>query len=596
MSPTKLACPHCGAVLKSSKTLRAGKQITCVKCQQRFAYSPEMELHSTGDSRAGTFHMLAESQPGTCRSPVAGMNLTAAVAAPPVEAPTLQTELAEPPPLVVAPPRRRSLGGFVFAVLVLLLFVGGGTALAIFFLSRDEEPAEALEPVASKPKKKELAKTNVPTAKKKQQDPEPDADALKTVSRAEQKRIDEAIEKGVRFLLAEIKPWGNWDTEDGENAAGYAALPALALLESKVPAGDPVVQKAADFVRKRGPDLVETYDIGLAVVFLNRLGDTRDRNLIRSLAYRLVAGQSSDGGWGYKCPVLTVTEEREVEEFLKNHRPRLDLFDLIENDLRAGDVKRKEPIKKEKKGKSNDPVVKKQLSDKVANLPIVKFQEGKAMEFLGRDDNSNTLFGLLGLWAGRRHGVDAELALEFAARRFRETQRGDGGWGYVLKAPTKNTMTCAGLLGLAMGHGAAAEMVADAVSQGHIPKAAKNDPYIQDGLASLGRYIDGDPERKGLESRIDFYYLWTLERVGMLYRQKTIGKREWYRWGCKFVLAHQKPAGSWQEHYSAPVDTSFALLFLGRSNLVQNLTDNLRFYLAIPDEELRRRPGKGLRK
>jgi hypothetical protein len=591
MSPTKLGCPHCGAVLKSSKTLRAGKQITCVKCQERFAYSPEMEVHSTGNSHAGTFHMLAESQPGTGRSPVAGMNLTATVASPPKETPDSQTESAEPPPLVVAPPRQRSLGGFVFALVVLLLFVGGGTALAIFFLSRDAEPAGALEPVASKPKKKELPQAKL-LPKQKKQDPEPDPDSLKTVSKAEQKQIDEAIEKGVRFLLAEIKPWGNWDTEDGENAAGYAALPALALLESKVPPSDAVVQKAADFVRKRGPDLIETYDIGLAVVFLDRLGDKRDRNLIRSLAYRLVAGQSSDGGWGYKCPVLTATEEREVEEFLKNHRPRLDLFDLIESDLRGPELKRKERIKK---GKSNDPVVKNPLSDKVANLPIVKFQQGKAMEFLGRDDNSNTLFGLLGLWAGRRHSVEAELALEFVARRFRETQRGDGGWGYVLKSPTKNTMTCAGLLGLAMGHGAAAEMVADAVSQGHIPKAAKNDPYIQDALASLGKYIDGDPERKGLESRIDFYYLWTLERVGMLYRQKSIGKRDWYRWGVKFVLEHQKPAGQWQEHYSAPVDTSFALLFLGRSNLVQNLTDNLRFYLATPSEDLDRRPGKGLR-
>jgi hypothetical protein len=587
MAPTKLVCPHCGAVLKSSKTLPAGKQITCVKCHQRFAYQPEMEILSTGDSHAGTFHMLAESQPGTGRSPVAGMNLVAAIASPP---PLPLTELAEPPPLIVKPPRRRSLGGFIVAVVALLLFIGGGTALAIFCLSGDPEPV-----IAQESKKKELPKAKPqPAPAKKINKQEPDSDALKTVSKVEQEKIDQAIEKGVRYLRAEIKPWGNWDFEDGENAAGYAALPGLALVESKVPPSDPVVQKAADFVRKRGPDLMETYDIGLAIVFLDRLGDKRDRDLIRSLSYRLVAGQSSDGGWGYKCPVITASEEREVEEFLKNHRPRLELFDLVGGDLRGSDVKGKSK-ERIKKNKPNDPAPKIQLSDKVNALPIVKFQQGKAMEFLGRDDNSNTLFGLLGLWAGRRHGVDAELALEFAARRFRETQRGDGGWGYVLKAPTKNTMTCAGLLGLAMGHGAAAEMVADAVVQGQIPKAAKSDPYIQDGLDSLGKYIDGDPERKGLESRIDFYYLWTLERVGMLYRQKTIGKRDWYRWGCKFVLEHQKPGGKWQEHYTAPVDTSFALLFLGRSNLVQNLTDNLHFYLAIPDEESGRRPGKSRR-
>jgi hypothetical protein len=574
MSPTKLACPHCGAVLKSSKTLRLGKQITCVKCQQQFAYTHEMDLLSTGDSHAGTFHMLAESQPGTGRSPVAGMDLLAAVE----NQPTPMPESAAEPSLVVASPRRRGLGGFMLALFGFLLFLGGGAALAIICLSGNPDSAPALEPLANK---------KPPPKNKKQVS---DQDLLKYLSEAEQKRIDEAIEKGVRFLRAEIKPWGNWDFEDGENAAGYAALPGLALLESKVPASDAVVQKAADFVRRRAAHLVETYDIGLAVVFLDRLGDSHDNDLIQSLAYRLVAGQSSAGGWGYKCPVLNVAEERELGQFLKDKRPKLELRDLLQGDLRAPEQKGKERFKKSK-AKAPGPKSK-GLSNKAKALPIVHYQEGKDLDFLTRDDNSNTLFGLLGLWAARRHGVEAELSLEFAARRFQETQRGDGGWGYVHKAPTKNTMTCVGLLGLAMGHGAAAEMVADAVSQGHIPKAARADPYIQEALASLGKYIDGDPDRKGLEARIDYYYLWSLERAGMLYRQKTFGKRDWYRWGCKFILQHQKPDGSWQVHYSAPVDTSFALLFLRRSNLVQNLTDNLRTYLRIPDDDMDSRPGK----
>ncbi len=486
----------------------------------------------------------------------------------------------------MVPPRRRSLAGFLLALTCLLLLLGGGAALAILCFSGEKDPdplPTPPEPLASKP-------NNAPPAgKEKKKDA--DSDSLKTVSSQEQKEIDAAIEKGVRFLTAEIKPWGNWDFEEGENAVGYAALPALALLESKVPAGDPVVQKAADFVRRRAAKLVETYDIGLAVVFLDRLGDSRDKNLIQSLAIRLVAGQSSAGGWGYKCPVLNVSEEREVREFLKADRPKIELFDLIEGDLRAPEQKAKERVKK---GQPKDPKPKDHgLSDKVKSLPIVRYQQSRGMDFLGRDDTSNTLFGLLGLWAARRHGLDAELSLEFAARRFQETQRGDGGWGYVHKAPTKNTMTCVGLLGLAMGHGAAAEVVADAVSQGHIPKTARSDPYIQEALASIGKYIDGDPDRKGLEARIDVYYLWTLERVGMLYQQKTFGKKDWYRWGTKIILENQKPAGSWQLHYTAPVDTSFALLFLGRSNLVQNLTDNLQLYLAIPNEDMGRRPGKG---
>ena len=36
MHATRLACPYCAAVLKSSKPLRVGKQITCLKCGKAF--------------------------------------------------------------------------------------------------------------------------------------------------------------------------------------------------------------------------------------------------------------------------------------------------------------------------------------------------------------------------------------------------------------------------------------------------------------------------------------------------------------------------------------------------------------------------------
>jgi hypothetical protein len=71
----------------------------------------------------------------------------------------------------------------------------------------------------------------------------------------------------------------------------------------------------------------------------------------------------------------------------------------------------------------------------------------------GDGDNSNTQFGLIALWIASRHGVPANDAFALIEARFLTTQhRGTGGWGYT-SADTHATpsMTCAGLLGLAIG-------------------------------------------------------------------------------------------------------------------------------------------------
>src|SRR5438309_10890363 len=39
MQPSKLLCPHCGAVLRSNKTLIVGQAVECVKCGAPFTVS-----------------------------------------------------------------------------------------------------------------------------------------------------------------------------------------------------------------------------------------------------------------------------------------------------------------------------------------------------------------------------------------------------------------------------------------------------------------------------------------------------------------------------------------------------------------------------
>ena len=97
-----------------------------------------------------------------------------------------------------------------------------------------------------------------------------------------------------------------------------------------------------------------------------------------------------------------------------------------------------------------------------------------------------------------------------------------------------------------------------------------------------------DPKPGSLAMQ-NLYFLWTVERVAMLYDLQTIGGKDWYGWGAQILVHHQAANGAWHNsHYpgaNPPVNTCFALLFLRRSNLVQDLTNNLRLYSGIRDGE-----------
>src|SRR5436305_12230173 len=57
MMSAKLACPECGAVLKSAKTIPAGRMITCPRCKKPFAADPHKTTpppEQAGDTIAHT--------------------------------------------------------------------------------------------------------------------------------------------------------------------------------------------------------------------------------------------------------------------------------------------------------------------------------------------------------------------------------------------------------------------------------------------------------------------------------------------------------------------------------------------------------------
>jgi hypothetical protein len=184
-----------------------------------------------------------------------------------------------------------------------------------------------------------------------------------------------------------------------------------------------------------------------------------------------------------------------------------------------------------------------------------------------------------------RQRLPVERALALTAARYRFSQSLSGGWDYHYEVPSHAStpsMTCAGLLGLALGHGLVVQ------HKSHPTHSAKvEDVAIQRGMQSLAGFI-GEPHEypdKKQRPSINLYSLWSLDRVGLLYRARRIGGKDWYAWGVNQVLAWQEVNGSrkanvYRDANAAPIiNTCFALLFLQRSHLTRELSQSLEFNL-----------------
>jgi hypothetical protein len=66
-----------------------------------------------------------------------------------------------------------------------------------------------------------------------------------------------------------------------------------------------------------------------------------------------------------------------------------------------------------------------------------------------------------------------------------------------------------------------------------------------------------------------YYYLYGLERAGMLFGAETMGQHKWYPTGAHFLLKEQRDDGSWSSGKAptrqAAWDTCWAILFLRRA-------------------------------
>lgn len=397
------------------------------------------------------------------------------------------------------------------------------------------------------------------------------------VRAANEDPVNRAIVRGLDFLKKTQKPDGTWPHAH----IGATALAGLTLLECDVPADDPAVRKAAAAVRSASVSLTHTYSLALAVMFLDRLGDPGDIPLIESMTVRLLAGQNANGGWGYDCPPIGAGEVRRLTTHLQQRNILIGSSSLPKPEPQAPGQRR---------------IVSREIQEQ---LTIINRQAPPAIG----DDNSNTQFAVLGLWVSRRHGMPVDNALARVDLRFRKSQNPDGGWSYNPIPPggSSTSMTCAGLLGLAINQGARAELRNDPkMNVKNKPPAQNvvNDPAIRVGLLALGTTVGVPMRGRGpgmiFDANVDYYFLWSLERVAVAYGLKTIGNKDWYAWGAEILLAQQEMPGSWGGGLAdGGVNTCFALLFLRRANIAKDLTASLKGQVQDPGEVTLKTGGVG---
>lgn len=129
------------------------------------------------------------------------------------------------------------------------------------------------------------------------------------------------------------------------------------------------------------------------------------------------------------------------------------------------------------------------------------------------------------------------------------------GWGYIGKSRKAHGSMTVGAVG--------ALCILDYLTG----KDWREDKDILEGLQWMNKHwsVTENPE---FGSKHYYYYMYGMERVGMLFDTEVIGSHKWYREGAEQLLKDQKDDGSWGAEVVKArnvVDTCFAILFLRRA-------------------------------
>lgn len=362
----------------------------------------------------------------------------------------------------------------------------------------------------------------------------------------DQAAVDAAIKKGAEFLKA----------NGGRFSDGFpqSELVVLTLLHADVPVNEAPLEQGIEWVKGLDVEKLEfrdkTYRIGMASMALWSLSAQNNQQKLAQFAYFLVANQGPQGEWDYGTNVELPKELKPPEE-----------PGAIVSGGGEGQVAKVPP----KKPAGGSQVMKK--------IPVNPKRIGKD------NDYSNTQYALLGLRACAEAAIQIpEKTWKDALKNLEAGQFPEGGWGYSWVTPDNmapgstlvhakdeepyGSMSCSGLCGLI-------------ICRHYIKEDWKKDKKVLKAREWIGKHfsVEEHPNYKGRpmaggKKQFYYYYLYALERAGMIADTEVFGNHDWYNEGAKVLLAQQQADGSWPDDELGNGnidDTCFAILFLRKA-------------------------------
>ncbi|MHC4662758.1 MAG: prenyltransferase/squalene oxidase repeat-containing protein [Planctomycetota bacterium] len=457
--------------------------------------------------------------------------------------------------------------------------------------------------------------------------PGDDDDKVKGVD-VDPERIDAAIDKAVKWLRDRQEKNGSWITDGSDHTKdfnmGYTALITFALLKGGVGRNDPAVIRSFSWLEQQ--ELVKTYDVSCYVLALearyapplpkasekdkksksltvpyeeqvrrNWLGKARpkDRKKMQELIEWLLSKQT-ETVWRYPGGYESDVDNSNTQYVLL----------ALNAGLRCGCKIPVECWKKtaeyflkaqEKDGPDVKPFVVPAADWSIAKLKKVQKKFLRRLETARRKEEAKKTFG------SRKKKEEGEEETE--KKEGEEKKKGprtrvidpeeygltglEGikmkarGWSYIPAFKREKpedekftgSMTTSGVASLVI-----CKAALEVYPAAWLPVRKHVNQTIRDGCAWLAHNFSATANPNS-GHRNYYYYLYGLERAGVLTCCELLGEHDWYSEGAKAILDRQNTDGSWPDDNFAGslANTCFCILFLKRATtpLIGNPTERV---------------------
>lgn len=377
--------------------------------------------------------------------------------------------------------------------------------------------------------------------------------------------IDRAIANSSKFLKTKQTSDGSFlgDRFGGAEmfTLGQTAVATMALIHSGTKTDDPSIREAFDYMRTafmRTTDRL-TYDVALMLMALetkyfplNKIEDVakfseedvrkelkgkvskQDLQLATEAVNWLVKTQTAKGTWGYNTKQNQFNDNSNTQYALLGLKSAARMGVTVPNDV----------LKKAALYFVNSQ----EVESSEIEIDITKFGEEKKEE---KQDGKT------------------------GAKTVKEKEN-PGGWKYFIQTPPGTpssgfadlkyaAMTCAGLSSLIICQSELSfNKGLDKDLNNKIEKAKKR------GLAWIQKYFTVRANVPGghFFTKFYLYYLYSIERVSVLYGIQKYGAHDWYFEGAALLVNSQNPDGSWISQDGLSIsDTALGLLFLKRATI-----------------------------